>query len=116
MKNKRKAKLENREQAILQDIDGGDSKTAFAFNMVRLYYYIDDLINNKNHSKLINLIYVMRKDLTKWAQANKCNIGDRTAFRYRNAYVKLIEIIRNNEKVEEFIILLYDSIKFRRAG
>lgn len=89
MKNKSKETLTNREKEIMQLLDDGDQTAVFAFNLLRIYFSIDDIINNRNHSKLIDYIYVKRLDVTKWEQANLCNIGDRSAFRYRNVYTWL---------------------------
>ncbi len=115
MKNKRKTKLERKEREIIDRLDGEDKDLIFAFNLIKLYFLIDDLINCRNHSMLINLIYVKRDDMTKWVQANSCNISHRTAFRYRNLYVELLEIIYKNEEIKNFAVYSDVGIKYKIA-
>ena len=110
MKKTKETKLQKREREILQLIDSEDRLTICAFDLIRMYFFMDDMINNKNHSQLINLIYVDRKELTKWAQANYCNISHRTAFRYRNLYIKLFDHVNDEEKIKDCILLCVSSI------
>lgn len=107
MTNKGKKKLEDIEKEIVERIQNKSKDTVVAFSLIRLYFLIDDLINNKNHSMLIKLIYVDRKNSAKWAQANDCNIGQRTAFRYRNLYIRLIDIL-HDENIAKRLILLQE--------
>lgn len=115
MKNKRITKLERKEKEIINRLDGEDEDLIFAFNLIKLYFLIDDLINCRNHSMLINLIYIEKADTAKWVQANACNIGHRTAFRYRNLYIKLLEIVYENETVKNFALSSERKIKLKIA-
>ena len=105
MKHKDKT-LEAREREIMRLLDEKEEIAIKAFNLMRIYYYIDDIINRRNHTKLINAIYVKRQAVSKWSQANFCNIGQRTAFRYRNMYVLLTSILYNEEILREFAVTL----------
>lgn len=106
MKNKRVKRIIDKEKEIMDLLDSNDDKTLFGFNAIRFYYYIDDLMNRRNHSKLIESVYIDRVDDVKWVQANNCNISHRTAFRYRNAYVELLNILNGDQILKELAVTL----------
>lgn len=110
MKNTSKKKLEKREQQFLELIDKKDRKAILLFALLRIHYYIDDLVYNRNHSKLIDSVYVKRLNLAKWSQANNCNIGERTSFRYRNEYVDLINSLYE-EKLDYLIFFIEEILE-----
>ena len=101
MKNKRETKLEKREKEIINRLNGKDPTALFVFSLLKLYFYVDDLIYNRNHSKLISEVYVDRKARAKWAQANSCNISHRTSFRYRNLYLQFINALYQESVLSE---------------
>ena len=91
MKNKNKNTLESNELKIVRLLQEKDENTTLAFNLVRMHYLVEDEKKHCNHSKLIDRIYINRPNATKWAVANDCNIGERTAFRYKREYLNLIK-------------------------
>ena len=104
MKNKSTITLEKMEKNFIRLIEQKDYTASVVFDLVKLYYQIDDLIYNRNHSKLIDTIYVKRIDCAKWAQSNYCNISHRTSFRYRHEYVKLISLLYKEETLKELVV------------
>ena len=98
--------LQAQEKEIMRLLDAKEETAIRAFYLLRMYYYIDDLLNNRNHTKLINAIYVKRQSSSKWNQANFCNIGHRTAFRYRNTYVLLVRTLFKKEVLRDLAVTL----------
>ena len=101
-----KQTLESREKEFIKLLEAKEERAMQVFNLLQTYYFIDDLINNRNHTKLINDIYVKKSRLPKWSQANDCNVGQRTAFRYRHVYIWLIEKLLDFTVQNEFALTL----------
>lgn len=85
---KKELKLEKKEMLIISMIQNDDNVAIEAFKMMLYRYYVDDLENMKNYYSLIKAVYIDKDKSAKWSVSGKCYIGDRTAFRYRNKFIK----------------------------
>ncbi len=85
---KKELKLEKKELFIINMIQNENQAAIEAFQMMVYRYYVDDLENMKNYYGLIKAVYIDKDKSAKWSVSGKCYIGDRTAFRYRNKFIK----------------------------
>lgn len=65
-----------------------DEKAKKAFAQMYAFYQLTDELCQTSHIKLIDNIYLTKKQLNYRQLANIAYIGETTCFRYRNIYVK----------------------------